>query len=67
MVNRVHDKAGEANAEQGEVILDGPDGVMVSMTPDAARQTGRNLAGAADEAGRQGAELAGKTENPSKP
>ena len=53
MANRVHDKAGQADAEQGEVILDGPDGVAVSMTPDAARQTGERLAGAADKARRQ--------------
>jgi len=56
MANRVHQEAGVANAEQGEVILDGPDGVAISMTPDAARRTGKSLTGAADEAGRQEAE-----------
>ena len=30
-------------AENGEVILDGPDGVDVKMTPEAAEQTAENL------------------------
>lgn len=29
----------EATAEQGEVLIDGPDGLALSLTPDAARQT----------------------------
>jgi len=53
MANRVHKEAGDAAAERGEVILDGPNGVAVSMTPEAARKTGERLAGAADEASRQ--------------
>ncbi len=47
------DKAGQASAEQGEVVLDGPDGVAVSLTPDAAEQTGRHLIDAAEETRRQ--------------
>ena len=53
MANRVHEQAGHACAEEGEVILDGPNGVAVSMTPEAARKTSQSLAGAADEASRQ--------------
>ncbi len=46
-------KPGVATAEYGQVMLDGPDGVAVAMTPDAARETGRRLIAAADEAERQ--------------
>ena len=46
-------QAGEAVAEQGIVVLDGPNGVAVSMTPDAADATARSLHAAAEEARRQ--------------
>lgn len=42
--------AGIATAEAGFVMLDGPDGVAIAMTADAAEETGRNLIAAADEA-----------------
>ncbi|HEU0044589.1 hypothetical protein [Sphingomonas sp.] len=45
--------AGEASAEEGMVMLDGPDGVAVSMTPEAAEETGRRLIAAAEAARRQ--------------
>jgi hypothetical protein len=48
------DVAGTAVAEAGLVLLDGPDGIAVAMTPDAARETGRSLIAAADEAQKQG-------------
>ena len=41
---------GVATAEYGQVILDGPDGVAIAMTPDAAEETGRRLIEAAGEA-----------------
>ncbi|WP_375390580.1 hypothetical protein [uncultured Sphingomonas sp.] len=41
---------GEVSAEAGQVVLDGPDGVAVTMTPDAAEETGRRLIAAAAEA-----------------
>ena len=44
---------GTASAEDGFVVLDGPDGVAVTMTPDAAEQTGRSLIEAAQIADRQ--------------
>lgn len=44
---------GVASAEQGLVVLDGPDGVAVTMTPGAAEQTGRSLIAAAELADRQ--------------
>jgi hypothetical protein len=47
------DVPGVASAEQGQVMLDGPDGVAVAMTPDCASETARRLAVAAEEARRQ--------------
>lgn len=44
------EKAGRAAAEQGEVVLDGPDGVAVTMTSDAAEGTAASLDAAAREA-----------------
>ncbi|KKW91492.1 MULTISPECIES: hypothetical protein [Sphingobium] len=49
----VFDQAGEAYAEEGQVMLDGPDGVAVSLTPGAAEQTARALLRAASDARRQ--------------
>lgn len=46
-------KPGVASAEGGFVILDGPDGVAVTMTSDAAVQTGHSLISAAELARRQ--------------
>ncbi|WP_338405659.1 hypothetical protein [Sphingobium arseniciresistens] len=42
--------AGTAVAEEGIVLLDGPSGVAVSMTADAAEWTGKALIRAAEEA-----------------
>lgn len=38
---------GKASAENGVVLLDGPDGVAVAMTPDAAELTAESLRHAA--------------------
>lgn len=40
-------------AEQGEVIVEGPDGVAVTLTPDAAEETARRMLAAAAEARQQ--------------
>ena len=48
-----HMTAGVATAEEGLVMLDGPDGVAVAMTPEAAEATGRSLLAAAEEAANQ--------------
>ena len=40
-------------AEQGEVILEEPDGVAVTLTPDAAEETARRMIRAAAEARQQ--------------
>lgn len=47
------DVPGEASAEDGQVVLDGPDGVAVTLTPDAADGTATSLAAAATEARQQ--------------
>ncbi|MCT8000729.1 hypothetical protein NZL82_02430 [Sphingomonas sanguinis] len=46
-MSNVHEDAGLATAECGIVMLDGPNGVAVSMTPTAARATGEGLVAAA--------------------
>jgi hypothetical protein len=53
---QLEEKPGVASAEQGQVILDGPDGVAVAMTPDAARRTAQRLIAAADIAAGQSSE-----------
>ena len=40
---KLYDEATSVSAEQGEVILDGPDGVDVKVTPEAAERTADNL------------------------
>ena len=52
--DKLYDEATEVSAEDGEVILDGPDGVDVKITPEAAEQTADNLIhGAAKAAGQR--------------
>ena len=43
-------ESGQAVAEEGVVMLDGPDGVAVSMTPSSAEATARSLQEAANAA-----------------
>ncbi|GGO94204.1 hypothetical protein [Stakelama pacifica] len=50
--HRPHNQPLSAVAEKGQVLLDGPRGVAISLTPDAARQTATALQNAADEAER---------------
>jgi hypothetical protein len=50
---RYQSRGGKAVAESGLVLLDGPDGVAVAMTPEAARETAVELMAAADEAAGQ--------------
>ena len=40
---RIHDEPSEVEAEEGEVLVDGPDGVAVTLTPEAAIETGDRL------------------------
>lgn len=45
-----HSEPSEVNAEQGIVIVEGPDGVAVTLTADAAEETGKRMIRAASEA-----------------
>ena len=49
-INPAYDTPSRVYAVHGEVVLDGPDGVGLSMTPDAASETAKRLARAAEEA-----------------
>ena len=50
MTMKPHDRPSDVVAEEGEVLVDGPDGVAVSLTPRAAEETSRRLFDAAAEA-----------------
>ena len=41
--DKVYDDASQVSAEKGEVLVDGPDGVAVSLTPEAALETSERL------------------------
>lgn len=47
---RSQDMPGEAGSEDGHVVLDGPAGIAVTMTPAAAAETARRLHDAAHQA-----------------
>lgn len=53
--SEVADEPGKANAECGFVVLDGPNGIAVTMTPEAADETAANLVEAARRARSQNA------------
>ncbi len=55
-----YDEATKVSAVDGEVVLDGPDGVGLSMTPQAAAETGRRLMNGAAAASRQAEAVAAK-------
>lgn len=38
-----HDQPSEVSAEEGEVQVDGPDGLAVAFTPEAAEETSQRL------------------------
>ena len=48
-----HGDPSDVVAEAGEVIVEGPNGVAVTLTPDAAEETGRRMLEAASKARRQ--------------
>jgi hypothetical protein len=52
----VYDEPSEVVAEAGVVVVDGPDGVAVTLTPQSASETGRRLQARADEAEKQAQE-----------
>ncbi|WP_332805618.1 hypothetical protein [Sphingomonas sp. RT2P30] len=48
-----HDVPMDAVAEQGFVLVDGPDGVAVTLTPKAASGSAQSIAQAASDAAQQ--------------
>jgi hypothetical protein len=46
-IENLETKPGIANAEEGYVFLDGPDGIAITLTAEAAIATGENLIAAA--------------------
>jgi len=50
MTTKAHDVPTTVTAEEGEVMLDGPDGLAVSFTPDAASKSAAAIAEAATKA-----------------
>jgi hypothetical protein len=53
MPRKPYDTPIKTDAVDGEVTLDGPDGVGLSMTPGAAQESSERLAEAARRAARQ--------------
>lgn len=49
-----YDEPGVASVEDGHVVLDGPDGIAITLTPEAAIATGESLARAGRDALEQG-------------
>lgn len=47
---QIHDTPSDVEAEAGVVMMNGPDGVAVSLTPEAAIETGSRLIDAGAEA-----------------
>lgn len=56
--NVAHAQPSSVTVEEGEILVDGPDGVAVALTPDAAEETGRRLRDGAREGRRQLASIA---------
>jgi hypothetical protein len=54
MQDKIYDQPSKVEAEDGNVVVDGPDGVAVRLTPDAAVETSdRLLWGAAEAQGQR--------------
>jgi len=45
-----HDKPIDAVAEDGEILLDGPEGMAESFTPSAAKRSAEHIVKAVEEA-----------------
>jgi hypothetical protein len=48
--NNAREDPSETDAEAGIVVVDGPGAVAISLTPDAAEETGKRLQGSASKA-----------------
>jgi hypothetical protein len=56
MDGKIYDEPSHVIAEAGVVVVDGPDGVAVTLTPASASETGRRLQSEADKAEEQARE-----------
>ena len=56
--DKTYDEASKVSAKDGDVVVDGPDGVDVKLSPEAAVETSDRLLEAGGEA--QGQRLLGK-------
>ena len=54
MDKQTYDKPSDVVAEEGRVLVDGPDHVDIALTPEAALETGGRLIDGAAEAAGQG-------------
>jgi hypothetical protein len=50
MDGKIYDEPSEVIAEAGVVVVDGPDGVAVTLTPQSASETGKRLQAKARDA-----------------
>ena len=50
MAKNPHDKPIDAVEEEGEILLDGPEGMAESFTPDAAKRSAEHIVKAVEEA-----------------
>lgn len=53
MTKQPEKQPAQVTAERGEVMMDGPDGIAISLTPEAAHRTAQALHTAAGEAKQQ--------------
>jgi hypothetical protein len=60
MESKAYDTPSDVSAEEGEVMLDGPGGIAVSLTPDAALETSHRLLTGGLEAQGQKVETRGR-------
>lgn len=63
-MGRVYDTPSEVKAEDGVVVVDGPDGVDVELTPDAAFEISDRLWAGATEAHGQRVRSGGRGASP---
>ena len=65
-MGKIYDTPSQVTVENGNVALDGPDGVAVLMTPEAAMETSdRLLDGATEAHGQRVREAEAESERPS--
>ena len=62
--DRTHDQPSDVEAKDGEVVVDGPDHVAVTLTPDAAMETSERLFDGAVKAQGQQVERGYKKDRP---